>query len=51
MLRFRDSNGEYLDPKDFVNAESINENIDTSFEGLKMSQMTTMAMMTNFSLH
>lgn len=32
---FRDSSGEYLDPKDFVNAESINKNIETSFEGFE----------------
>ncbi len=32
---FRDSNGEYLDPKDFANTERINETIEQSFEGFE----------------
>lgn len=34
---FRGSNGEVLDPKDPVNTEQINENIETSFEGFEDS--------------
>jgi len=32
---FKDSNGEYLDPKDFANTERINETIEESFEGFE----------------
>ena len=32
---FRDSNGEFMDPKDFRNTELINENIENSFEGFE----------------
>ncbi len=32
---FKDSNGETLDPKDYMNTEMINENIENSFEGFE----------------
>jgi hypothetical protein len=32
---FKDSNGEYLDPKDFTNTERINETIENSFDGFE----------------